>query len=69
MLAGGVMNEPMPEGAFTNILRSTLNNAGYFCGPSIHAIRRGLGKKIEGKCSSNEASAARKVAPVYLRSV
>lgn len=48
--AGGVTDEPMTKAAFLDILRSTLINAGYFCGASIHAIRRHLGKGIDSKC-------------------
>ena len=52
--AGGVMDDPMPQSAFTNILKSTLTNAGYLCGPSIHAIRRQLGKGVDSKlCSAD----------------
>jgi hypothetical protein len=38
--AGGVTDDPMPKGSFTDIFKSTLTNAGYFCGVSIHSIRR-----------------------------
>lgn len=47
--AGGVTDAPMTKAAFLDILRSTLVNAGYFCGASIHAIRRQLGKKVDRK--------------------
>jgi Protein of unknown function (DUF3435) len=46
---GGITNEPMPKSAFTDILKSTLTNAGYLSGPSIHAIRRQLGKSVGSK--------------------
>ena len=46
---GGVSNEPMPKSSFTAILKSTLTNAGYLAGPSIHAIRRQLGKGVDSK--------------------
>jgi hypothetical protein len=46
---GGVTDEHMPKIAFTNILKSTLTNAGHICGPSIHAIRRQLGKGVDSK--------------------
>lgn len=45
--AGGVLDEPMPKAAFTDIFGSTLRNAGYLCLKSIHAIRRELGKKVD----------------------
>src|ERR1700761_2149458 len=44
--AGGVTDEPMTKAAFLDILRNTLVNAGYFCGASIYAIRRQLGKGV-----------------------
>lgn len=46
---GGVTDDPMPKSSFTAILKSTLTNAGYLCGPSIHAIRRQLGKEVDSK--------------------
>lgn len=46
---GGVTDDPMPKSSFTSILRSTLTIAAYFCGPSIHAIRRQLGKGVDSK--------------------
>jgi hypothetical protein len=49
---GGVTDDPMPESAFTSILKSTLTNAGYFAGLTIHAIRRGLGKDVDSKSPS-----------------
>ena len=45
----GETDEKMPKEAFLRIFRETLKNAGYFCGTSIHAIRRNLGKKVDGK--------------------
>jgi hypothetical protein len=53
--AGGVTDEPMPKSAFLNIHRNSLTNTGYPCGPSVHGIRRGLGKKVDGKITSPEA--------------
>jgi hypothetical protein len=29
-----------------------MKNAGYLCGTSIHAVRRQLGKKVDGECST-----------------
>jgi Protein of unknown function (DUF3435) len=46
----GVTDDPMPQGAFTNVLKSTLTNAGYLSGPSIHAIRRQLSKGVDSRC-------------------
>ena len=53
--AGGVTDEPMPKSAFLNIHRNSLTNTGYPCRPSVHGIRRGLGKKVDGKITSPEA--------------
>ena len=39
--AGGVTDKPMPKSAFVKIHKSGLIDAGYPCGPSAHAIRRG----------------------------
>jgi hypothetical protein len=47
--AHGVTGEPMPKSAFLAIHESTMKNAGYICGTSIHTIRRGLGKRVDGK--------------------
>jgi hypothetical protein len=43
----GVTEDPMSKWTFLRIFRSTLRNAGYFCGSSIHQIR--LGKKVDGR--------------------
>lgn len=45
----GVTNQPMARDTFTDIFRKMLLSAGYFCGTSIHAIRRQLGKCVDGK--------------------
>jgi hypothetical protein len=50
--AGGVTDDLMPKSAFLNIHKNGLINAGYPCGPSVHAIRRSLGKKVDGKIAS-----------------
>jgi hypothetical protein len=47
--ANGVTEEPMPKSAFTAIFNKTLQNAGYLCSTSVHAIRREIGKKVDGK--------------------
>jgi hypothetical protein len=45
----GVADDIMSKSSFTSIFKSTLTNAGYFCGLSIHAIRRQLGKDVDSK--------------------
>ena len=54
--ANGATEEPMPKSAFTDILSSTLRNAGYFCATSIHAIRRQLGKKVDERYTEVQRS-------------
>lgn len=56
--AGGVTDDPMPKGAFLAIFKSTLINAGYLWGVSIHAIRRQLGKGADSKYFFFPASTA-----------
>lgn len=46
-MAGGLSDQKMSQSAFTSILTSTMHNAGYSHNPGIHAIRRGLGKKVD----------------------
>ena len=45
----GVTDEPLPKATFETILKSVLKLSGYFGTPTIHAIRRALGKKLDGK--------------------
>ena len=45
----GTTEEIMPKSAFLRIFRAMMRKTGYFCGTSIHAIRRYVGKKIDGK--------------------
>jgi Protein of unknown function (DUF3435) len=45
----GVVDEPMPKSLFTGIFKIILTNAGYFCGTTIHAIRRQLGKEVDSE--------------------
>jgi hypothetical protein len=47
--AKGIIEEPMPKYAFLQIFRAILRKAGYFTGVTIHAVRRNLGKKVDGK--------------------
>ena len=51
----GVTDQPMARDAFTEIFRKMLLSAGYFCGTSIHAIRRQLGKRVDGKQTYSSA--------------
>lgn len=47
--AYGVTNAPLPKATFERILKSVLNLSGYFGTATVHAIRRALGKKLDGK--------------------
>ncbi|MCJ1474750.1 hypothetical protein MMC13_003410 [Lambiella insularis] len=53
---GGVTHEPIPKSSFTSIFKSAMTNAGYFCGLSIHAIRRQLGKGIDKRYTTVQRS-------------
>jgi Protein of unknown function (DUF3435) len=44
----GTIEEMMSKSAFLRIFRA-MKKAGYTCGTSIHAVRRYLGKKVDGK--------------------
>ena len=48
-MAHGVTDAPLPEATFNRILKSVLNFSGYFGTATVHAIRRALGKKLDGK--------------------
>jgi hypothetical protein len=50
--ADGVTEERMPKAAFVDIYKTSLRNSGYPTTASIHAIRRHLGKKVDGELSS-----------------
>ena len=45
----GVSEEPLPKKTFDRIIKSVLNVSGYFGSATVHAIRRYLGKKVNGK--------------------
>lgn len=44
----GVTEEPLPKRTFDRIIKSVLSLSGYFGNITIHAIRRFIGKKING---------------------
>jgi hypothetical protein len=44
----------MPKKAFLRIFGAMMKKAGYFCGTTIHAVRRNLGKKVDGKSHSSK---------------
>ncbi|KAH0543790.1 hypothetical protein FGG08_001972 [Glutinoglossum americanum] len=50
----GVTEEPMKKAAFLKIYQSSLKNAGYLCGTSIYAIRRYLGKMVDGEAAQHD---------------
>ena len=43
----GVTDGSMPQATFNRILKDTFKNAGYTQCPTVHAIRRELGKKVD----------------------
>lgn len=45
----GVTNEPLLKRTFDRILKSVLNLSGFFGPATVHAIRRFVGKKVNGK--------------------
>lgn len=47
----GVTEEPLPKRTFDRILKSVFTLSGYFGNATVHAIRRYLGKKVNGKWS------------------
>jgi hypothetical protein len=51
----GTTEEIMTKAAFLRIFRAVMKKAGYICGTSIHAVRRYLGKKVDGKLLSSKS--------------
>lgn len=47
----GVSEQPLSKKTFDRIIKSVLNLSGYFGNATVHAIRRYLGKKVNGKLS------------------
>jgi hypothetical protein len=45
----GVTDKPLPRATFDRIFKMVLQQSGYFGKVTIHAIRRYLGKKIDGE--------------------
>ncbi|KAL6713000.1 hypothetical protein ACLMJK_009396 [Lecanora helva] len=54
--AYGVTNAPLPKATFERILKSVLNLSGYFGTATVHAIRRALGKKLDGNYTEVQRS-------------
>ena len=48
-MADGVIDTLLPKATFESILKSVLKTSGYFGTTTVHAIRRSLGKKLDGK--------------------
>ena len=44
----GVSEEPLSKKTFDRIIKSVLILSGYFGNATVHAIRRYLGKKVNG---------------------
>lgn len=45
----GVTKRPLLKGSFEKIFKSVLNLSGFFGHTTVHAIRRFVGKKVNGK--------------------
>ena len=58
----GVSEEPLPKTKFDSIIKSVLNLSGYFGNATVHAIRRYLGKKVDGELKVQD-----NVSPVSLK--
>ena len=48
-LQDGVSEAPLPRHTFERIVRSVMRMSGYFGHATVHAIRRYLGKKLNGE--------------------
>ena len=48
----GVSTEPLSKKTFDRIIKSVFKLSGYFGHATVHAIRRYLGKKVNGKLPS-----------------
>lgn len=48
-MSQGVTEEPLPKKTFDRIFKSVLEQSGYFGKATDHAIRRYLGKKLNGR--------------------
>ena len=48
-MSRGVTDEPLPKATFDGIFKKVLEQSGYFGNATIHAIRRCLGKMVDGK--------------------
>ena len=44
-----VTEDPLTKESFSPLFRQVANNAGYFVTPTIHAMRRSLGKQINSR--------------------
>ena len=49
-MQNGVSEDPLPKKTFDRIFKAVLERSGYFGKATVHAIRRYLGKKVNGKC-------------------
>ena len=50
-MQNGVTKEPLSKATFSKIVKSVLNLSGFFEGATVHAIRRYVGKQINGRSS------------------
>ncbi|KAL6716976.1 hypothetical protein ACLMJK_004889 [Lecanora helva] len=54
--AHGVTKSPLPQRTFACIVKSIFKLSGYYGNPTVHSIRRGLGKKVDERYSDVQRS-------------
>ena len=59
-MQNGVSEEPLPKKSLDRIFKAVLERSGYFGKATVHAIRRYLGKKVNGKCLGSDRTAGRR---------
>jgi Protein of unknown function (DUF3435) len=48
----GVLTEPLPKSTFERIIKAVLVRCGYIGRITVHAMRRNLGKRVDGESTS-----------------
>lgn len=56
-MAKGVTKDPLSQSTFETIFKDIVKLSGYFGDATIHAIRRDLGKKLDGELTSSVSGA------------
>jgi len=52
----GVTEDPLPQTTFETIFKDVIKLSGYFGDPTIHAIRRDLGKELDSKSAHKSST-------------